>query len=37
MFSFGLPSIISKVFVDEFEHVFVCLERYRIIDVVLLS
>ena len=29
MFSFGLPSVISKVFVADFEHVFVCWKRYR--------
>ena len=36
MFSFRSPSIIYKDFVDEFEHVFPCLEKYRILDVVLL-
>ena len=29
MFSFGLSSVISKVFVADFEHVFVCWESYR--------
>ena len=29
MFSFGLSSVISKVFVADFEHVFVCWKRYR--------
>ena len=24
MISFGLSSVISKVFVDDFEHIFVC-------------
>ena len=35
MFSFGLSSVISKVSVADFEHVFFCCERYRIIIVVL--
>ena len=30
MFSFGLSSAISKVSVSDFEHVFVCLEKFRI-------
>ena len=29
MFSFGLFSVISKVYVSDFEHVFVCLKRCR--------
>ena len=29
MFPFGLSSVISKVFVTDFEHVFVCWKRYR--------
>ena len=29
MFSFGLYSVISKVFVADFEHVFVYWKRYR--------
>ena len=29
MFSFGLYSVISKVFVADFEHVFVYRKRYR--------
>ena len=29
-FSFGLFSVITKIFVADFEHVFVCWERYRI-------
>ena len=28
MFSFGLSSVISKVFVVDFEHVFFCWKRY---------
>ena len=28
MFSFGLLSVISKVFVADFEHVYVCWKRY---------
>ena len=31
MFSFGLSSVISKAFVVDFEHVFVCWETYRIV------
>ena len=30
MFSFGLSYVISRVSIAEFEHVFVCWERYRI-------
>ena len=37
MFSFGLSSVISKVFVADFEHVFVYWERYRIIVVLILK
>ena len=29
MFSFGLSSVISKVFVANFQHMFVCWNRYR--------
>ena len=29
MFSSGLSSVISKAFVADFEHVFVCWKRYR--------
>ena len=35
MFSFGLSSVIFKVSVFDFEHLFVSWERYRIIIVVL--
>ena len=35
MFSFGLSSVIFKVSVADFEHVFVCWERYRTTIVVL--
>ena len=28
-FSFELSSVISEIFVADFEHVFVCWERYR--------
>ena len=34
-FSFGLSSAIFKVFVADFEHVFVCWERYGMTIVVL--
>ena len=30
MFSFELSSVISKVFIADFEHVFICWGRYRI-------
>ena len=36
MFSFGLSSVISKVFVADFEHVFVCLKRYSTKTIVVL-
>ena len=35
MFSFGLSSVIFRISVADFEHVFVCWERYRITIVVL--
>ena len=37
MFSFVLSSVISKVFVADFEHAFVCWKRYRIKIIVLLT
>ena len=36
MFSFGLSSVISKVFVADFEHVFVCWKRYSTKTIVVL-
>ena len=36
MFSFGLLSIVSKVFVADFEHVFVCWKRYSTKTIVVL-
>ena len=36
MFSFGLSSVISKVWVADFEHIFVCWESYRITIIVVL-
>ena len=36
MFSFGLSSVIFKVFVADFEHVFVCWKRYRTKTIVVL-
>ena len=36
MFSFGLSSVISKVFVADFEHVIVCWERYSTKTIVIL-
>ena len=36
IFSFGLSSVISKVFVADFEHVFVCLKRYSTKTIVVL-
>ena len=36
MFPFGLSSVISKVFVADFEHVFVCWKRYRTKTIVVL-
>ena len=36
MFSFGLSSFISKVFVADFEHVFVCWKRYSTKAIVIL-
>ena len=36
MFSFGLSSFISKVFVADFEHVFVCWKRYSTKTIVIL-
>ena len=36
MFSFGLSSLISKVFVADFEHVFVCWKRYSTKTIVVL-
>ena len=36
MFSFGLASVISKVFVADFERVFVCWKRYRTKSIVVL-
>ena len=36
MFSFGLSSVTSKVFVDDFEHVFDCWEIYKITTIVVL-
>ena len=36
MFFFGLSSIISKVFVADFEHVFVCCKRYSTKPIVIL-
>ena len=36
MFSFGLSSFISKVFVVDFEHVFVCWKRYSTKTIVIL-
>ena len=36
MFSFGLSSIISKVFVADFEHVFVCCKRYSTKPIIIL-
>ena len=35
MFSFELFSVISKAFVDDFEHVFICWGRYRITTAIL--
>ena len=37
IFSFGLSSVISKVFVADFEHVLVCWERYKIIAALILK
>ena len=37
IFSFGLSSVISKVFVVDFEHVFVCWKRYRTKPIVVLN
>ena len=36
MFSFGLSSVISKVFVADFEHVFFCWKRYSTKTIVIL-
>ena len=36
MFSVGLPSVISNVFVADFEHVFVCWKRYSTKTIVVL-
>ena len=36
MFSFGLLSVVSKVFVTDFEHVFVCWKRYSTKTIVVL-
>ena len=36
MFSFGLLSVCSKVFVTDFEHVFVCWKRYSTKTIVVL-
>ena len=36
MFSFGLSSVISKVFVANFQHMFVCWKRYRTKSIVVL-
>ena len=36
MFYFGLSSVISKVFVADFEHVIVCWERYSTKTIVIL-
>ena len=36
MFSFGLSFVIFKVFVADFEHVFVCWKRYRTKTIVVL-
>ena len=36
MFSVGLPSVISKVFAADFEHVFVCWKRYSTKTIVVL-
>ena len=36
MFSFGLSSVISKVFVADFEHVFFCWKRYSTKTIVVL-
>ena len=36
MLSFGLSSIISKVFVADFEHVFVCCKRYSTKPIIIL-
>ena len=36
MFFFGLSSIISKVFVPDFEHVFFCWKKYRTKTIVVL-
>ena len=39
MFSFGLSSVISKIYVADFEHVFVCWKKYstKTIDVLILN
>ena len=37
MFSFGLSSVISKVFVAVFEHVFFCWKRYSTKTIVVLT
>ena len=36
MFSFGLSSVISKVFVADFEHVFFCWKRHSTKTIVIL-
>ena len=36
MFSFGLLSVVSKAFVTDFEHVFVCWKRYSTKTIVVL-
>ena len=36
MFSFGLSSVISKVCVADFEHVFVCWKKFRTKSIVVL-
>ena len=37
MFSFGLWSVTSEVFVADIEHVFVCLKRYNTKPIVVLN
>ena len=37
MFSFGLSSVISKVFVADFEYVFFCWKRYSTKTIVILN
>ena len=37
MFSFGSSFVISKVFVTDFEHVFVCWKRYSTKTIVILT